>query len=364
MTYSEEIERLNPYCDIIELMSGTSRIAISPKFQGRVLTSCIDKDESGFGWLNHEFISSGQIQPHMQAYGGEDRFWIGPEAGPYALFFQSGEAFNQKNWQTPTCIDTEPFDLVGQNESNVSLSKTCQLVNYQGHRFDIEIARQVHILSEEEISVALGGFDLSGIQSVGFQSDNAIINRSDKAWSKKTGLLNIWILGQFHTGPNCWAIIPTLPGARINENYFEADLSERLVHKPGYSQLLLDGQQKAKIGLAPSHDRNVIGSYDRDTKTLTVVSYETDKNEAFLNSEWKIQPEPYNGDVLNVYNDGPDENELILGPYFELETSSSSRELPSGDSIHHRHSTYHFNGTFDALNKVSQQTLFTDLEGL
>jgi hypothetical protein len=125
--------------------------------------------------------------------------------------------------------------------------------------------------------------------------------------------------------------------------------------------LHVDGGQKAKIGVSPKHDKNVLGSFDFHTNTLTVVIYKTDKSQVFLNSEWNMQDKPFEGDVLNVYNDGPDENGTVLGPYFELETSSSSRELHPEEQIEHTHTTLHFTGNFDELNKIANQLLETDL---
>jgi len=50
-----------------------------------VLTSTADGlGGASFGWINRELIASGRLQPHMNAFGGEDRFWMG--AGRRAVF--------------------------------------------------------------------------------------------------------------------------------------------------------------------------------------------------------------------------------------------------------------------------------------
>ena len=41
---------------------------------------------------------------------GEDRFWLGPEGGQFALFFKKGDPFDLDHWQTPAMMDTEPFE--------------------------------------------------------------------------------------------------------------------------------------------------------------------------------------------------------------------------------------------------------------
>lgn len=360
-TYNKEITALKPHCQIVELQSGQTRVAIAPELQGRVLTSCTSTDKEGFGWINHALIASGQMQPHLNAYGGEDRFWIGPEAGQYAVFFKPGDAFLFENWQTPACIDSEPFSVKNRTETTVTLGKTCQLVNYQNQQFDIEIVREIEIFDRKTIAHFLPNIDLSGVETVAFNSKNQLYNRAKKPWQKETGLLNIWILGKFKPADSGWAIIPTTKNAFINQNYFEADLSKRLIETPNYSLLHVDGSKKAKIGIAPQHDKNVLGSFDFEKNELTVVTYQTDKNQVFLNSEWCVQPKPYSGDVLNVYNDGPNPDGSILGPYYELETSSSSRELQPNEHIAHVHNTFHFTGALNQLNQIAQSFLDVDL---
>ncbi|MDG2385208.1 MAG: hypothetical protein P8N76_26290 [Pirellulaceae bacterium] len=46
---------------------------------------------------------------------------------------------------------------------------------------------------------------------------------------------------------------------------------------------------------------------------------------------WKLQDQPYAGDVINSYNDGPLElGKPGLGPFYELETSSRAAALGPG----------------------------------
>ncbi|MCH2199829.1 MAG: hypothetical protein MK081_13705 [Flavobacteriales bacterium] len=353
--YRDEIESLKVHCEIIELHRDGSYIAVSPFLQGRVLTSAIKENSSGFGWINHELIKAGKWQAHINAYGGEDRFWIGPEAGQFALFFAPGAPFEFEHWQTPACVDSEAFELVERFEDRLQLRKDCQFKNYQGQAFDIRIEREIVLHDQREIQEKLGLEALNHLECIAFSSFNHIINRSSESWSKENGLLNIWILGQFKTSPSCWAVVPKETGSQINTNYFEADLSKRLVDRGDYALFSLDGTMKAKIGLAPKYDRNILASYDSLAQCLTLTVYDTDKSASFLCSEWKHQEAPYEGDVLNVYNDGPNPDGSVLGPYYELETSSSSRELKEGERISHQHSTYHFVGEETRLMKLFHQ---------
>ena len=39
------------------------------------------------------------------------------------------------------------------------------------------------------------------------------------------------------------------------------------------------------------------------------------------------QKNPYCGDVINAYNDGPTEDGSMMGPFYEIETSSPGAEV-------------------------------------
>ena len=71
--------------------AGNAKVAVSPKLQGRVLTSTASgPNGTSFGWLNRKLIASGKILPHFNPFGGEDRFWLGPEGGQFSVFFAKG----------------------------------------------------------------------------------------------------------------------------------------------------------------------------------------------------------------------------------------------------------------------------------
>src|SRR5512143_2580418 len=56
---------------------GQAKVAVAPAWQGRVMTSTAGDDAGlSFGWINRELITSGKLLPHMNAFGGEDRFWM------------------------------------------------------------------------------------------------------------------------------------------------------------------------------------------------------------------------------------------------------------------------------------------------
>jgi hypothetical protein len=95
-----------------------------------------------------------------------------------------------------------------------------------------------------------------------------------------------------------------------------------------------------------------------------VIQFPVDKDSAYVNSKWEIQNEPYKGDVVNSYNDGPLANGTQLGPFYELESSSRALALKRGATGGHVQSTYHFEGKFESLNKLSIQILGVDLNSI
>ena len=90
-TYQQDKEFLNKYLKLVELTNGDKRVLITPDLQGRVLTST-PSGEDGYscGWINYKLIESQKPLPHCNNWGGEDRFWLGPEGGQYAIFFYPG----------------------------------------------------------------------------------------------------------------------------------------------------------------------------------------------------------------------------------------------------------------------------------
>ena len=77
------------------------------------MTSTAEGDAGfSFGWINRELIASGKILPHINAFGGEERLWLGPEGGQFSIFFRKGKSFVYEDWQTPAFLDTAPFELI------------------------------------------------------------------------------------------------------------------------------------------------------------------------------------------------------------------------------------------------------------
>ena len=162
----------------------------------------------------------------------------------------------------------------------------------------------------------------------------------------------------FRTGDNDAENTERL-GPIVNDAYFGKPPAERL--KIGDGVLFFSGD-----GTLPQQDRHsrrggpatwpAVGT--RKAGVLTIVKYtpagQQDVTD-YVNSMWEIQKEPYGGDVVNAYNDGPPSpGAKPLGPFYELETSSPALALAAGESAEHVQETYHFEGDRAALDSISQ----------
>ena len=90
---------------------GGAKIALSAEYQGRVLTSAVSDSGRSLGWLNRGFIEAKKTGTQFDNYGGEDRFWLGPEAGQYGLYFAPNAKFEVTAWQTPHQMQEGAWDV-------------------------------------------------------------------------------------------------------------------------------------------------------------------------------------------------------------------------------------------------------------
>jgi hypothetical protein len=125
-----------------------------------------------------------------------------------------------------------------------------------------------------------------------------------------------------------------------------------------------DGKYRSKLGISPAIAKPVAGSFDFEKNVLTIIKFELHPEKPFVNSKWEIQKEPYMGDVVNSYNDGPVADGTQFGPFYELESSSPALELKSGEAGVHSQSTFHFEGSFIQLNELAKKMLSVDLNSL
>jgi len=371
--FGQDVEFLSKHVDTIVLSDGDAQVAIVPAYQGRVMTStATGTGGDSFGWINYEHIASGEIVPHMNAFGGEDRFWMGPEGGQFAIFFSKGGKFTLDHWQTPAVIDTDSYDVIAKSATSATFNKKTIIKNYSGTPFDLDISRTVSLLSTPQISRSLRMDLPNSIKTVAYQSDNTITNAGNNPWNKQNGLLSIWILGMYKHSAETTIVIPFKPGnestlgPKVNDEYFGKVPADRLKVKDDILFFSGDGQYRSKIGISPLRAKPVLGSYDAVNKVLTIVQYTLHEGVTdYVNSMWEIQEKPYAGDAANSYNDGPPSpGAKPLGPFYELESSSPAALLAPGKSINHIHRTFHIQGDEKDLDPIAKKILGVGLDGI
>jgi len=372
-TFGDDLKFLKKHTDVVVLSdeTGNGQVAVLPKMQGRVMTSTAGgTDGLSFGWINRELVASGKFVEHINVFGGEDRFWLGPEGGQFSVFFKNGVPFDLEHWFTPAPVDTEPFELVSKTKNLAVLKKDMQLENYSRTVFDLRVEREVRVLGKDDAVELLGITPAKTVKMVAFESTNKVTNTGGKAWEKETGLLSIWILGMFNPSPATTIVVPFKAGpedklgAPVNDAYFGKVPADRLLVRNGILFFSGDGQYRSKIGLSPLRAKPVLGSYDAVNKVLTIVQYSKPRGAMdYVNSMWELQDQPYKGDVVNSYNDGPPEpGAKPLGPFYELETSSPAAALKPGETISHVHRTFHLQGSEEDLNTIAKTMLGVTVE--
>jgi hypothetical protein len=383
-TFGEDVAFLRQHVETVVLKGPSGRrVAVVPAYQGRVMTSsALGEDGASFGFLKYDVIARGVppeaerkgLDRHILVFGGEERFWIGPEGGQHAIYFPPGTTnFTFDAWKTPPLIDDAAYEVVESTRDAVTFKATGTLTNVAGTVFGLGIQRTVRLLDEPALAQALGGKLPPGLAVVGYETDNRLQNPYGPDWTRDTGLLSIWLLGMFKPGPRTTVVIPVVPGdaaklgPAVNTDYFGPVAGDRLVVTNGVAFFRCDGKSRTKIGIPRARAKPVCGSWDAAAGVLTVVRYNLPAGAAslpYVKSQWAIHADPYVGDVINAYNDGPNETGDQLGPFYEIETSSPALPVASGGEIRHVSQTLHLQGDRADLDAVARAALGVGLDAI
>ncbi len=348
--------------DLVLLSDGDAKLIVLPKYQGRVMTSTAEGDKGlSFGWINHDLISSQQHTPHFSAFGGEDRFWLGPEGGQFSIYFKPNTSFVFDNWYVPPSLDVESFDLIQKTKTEVQFKKNIHLSNYSGTNFDVQVNRKIKLLNKDSVTHFIGGFIGSSIKVIGFESENTVTNIGKSTWTKESGLLSIWILNMLQANDQTTVFVPyqkgepTKMGKIVTDDYFGKLNDTRLKVKDGYLLFKADAKQRSKIGISPKRSLAIAASFDAKNNVLTILQFTMPQGQPdYVNSLWEKQLNPYNGDAMNAYSDGPI-NGKQMGNFYEIESSSPAMSLSPGASQKHIQRTIHLKGDIKELDAITHK---------
>ena len=361
----------NLFPDVVTLASknGKAMVLVSPQHQGRVMTSSAEGlSGKSFGWMNYKVLEDKKPVPHMTPVGGEERFWLGPEGGQFSLYFKKGDPFDFDHWQVPAEIDYKPFGLTGMTSSEARFEQRIDLVNYSGTPLKLNVRRTIRLLDDETIFQKMSVPPGPGVSVVGYETVNTITNMGDNAWDEKTGMPSIWLLSMMNPGPHTTVFIPFYRDGDkkfLTDDYFGKVPADRLRVIGDYVFFKADGKFRSKLGIAGFAGLTMAASYDADAGVLTFVrcepAFQTDK---YVNSLWKLQDDPFSGDAINSYNDGPLADGSQMGPFYEIETSSPAAGLKPGESLTHTQRILHIKAGEKELDLFTRYMFQLPLEDI
>lgn len=365
-TFADDVKTLRAMADVIELENGDGGVvAVSPRLSGRVMTSAFSRAEVGFGLVHRPAIEAGPLERGFSNYGGEERFWVAPEGGPFALYFDLGDPQTLEHWYVPPAMDGGPRTVVSSDSRSIQFSDDFDLVNYSGVTLHLRVERKVEVLERSQIESLLAQPLPAGARCVGYRTTHRLSQRGAPDFvPRDQGLAAVWILGQFKPTPGCVVFLPLKPGAKaaaIKDDYFGKVPAERLAVTGDEStglvaRFVADGRHRSKIGVGASVATGWLGAWQPARNVLTLVHHTLAAAGADVpDCSWDIANlKVYEGDVATSYNHSGDP------PFFELESLSAAAPA-SNEPLVHVHHTLHLSGPAKFLEGVAKARLQADL---
>ena len=339
------------------------------ELQGRTMTTSTNGEQgNSLGYINYAAVERGLVDPQINLVGGEDRIWISPEGGQYSVFFEPGsEKMDFASWRTPPCIDSEAFELIDTQSDSLTYQKHSSVTNMSGFTFDFCLERKVTLLNREKVVADLKIDVPESVGLVGYVADNKITNTSDTPWVQETGLIGLWAICMNPPAPNAVLMVPFKKGDEkdlgqiVTADYFGKLSGDRLKVDEDLGLVFLrgDGDFRSKLGISFARACARLGSWTPETGVLAVVDFNLPESApaGYTNNLWVHQDNPFEGDVINAYNDGPNDSGGKLGGFFELETISPALPLGKDESYTHTTRIVRLEGERDQLDQMAQ-TLF------
>jgi hypothetical protein len=361
---SDDIAFLREHADALVLRAADcGPVVVSPRLSGRVMTSAFGDDQPGFGLVNREAILTGPVTHGFANYGGEDRLWLAPEGGPYALFFPPGAQQVAEAWSVPPAIDGGPRTVASQEGAGVTFRDLVEFSNATGARGSVRVERGIEALDRAAVAALLGLPLPDDVRAVAFRSTN----RAQWADAPPDGLVGLWTLGQFTPGSTTRVLFPFRGNARadcIKRDYFGVVPDDRLqILLPaggdafGLARFTADSRLRSKIGLSRAGATGWIGAWDEARGVLTLVNHTIPpRGVPVPDCDWKPDnPRAAEGDVATSYNNGGEPG------FYELESLSAALPQEAGGRVEHVSTTIHLGGDRDALRSIARAVLHADI---
>ena len=358
---------------VLQGREGRRQVVCAPSLVGRVMTSTLNGSRGdALGRVGVNAIRKGPVDPVFNDFGGEERFWFGPEGSQFGLHFTSTDQ-TLANYRVQAGMSCQPYEILSAPTELgfVTMHSRMELINCFGTHFEVDVLRTVTIL--EYCPYTLGYSDR--LDFVGFQSESLITNVGDKPIAWETGVLSAWTIGQQPNGRRCAIVLPFQIGsdAELGE-LIRRDYIAHLCpggHLPanrwrvGNDHVLIrtDGECRMKIGVGKRRARDRFGSIDLDECHLIINDFGFYREMEYVAPYWRnLSPrELVDGEAISVYVDGPDETGQPGGDFYELETLSPALCLLPKESFTHRNRVFHVRGELPMIGAVCQKFLGASL---
>ena len=155
-------------------------------------------------------------------------------------------------------------------------------------------------------------------------------------------------------------------GPIVRSDYFGVVPQERLKITPEAILFSADANFRSKIGTSQKRAKDVLGAIDFENNVLTLARFNMPDDPTkcdYMNNLLGIdQSDPYTGDVVNAYNDGPPApGKKGLGKMCEIESLSPAVALKTSQSLTHRHCTIHLQADTLELSRIARGLFDVDL---
>lgn len=359
--FETDLTLIKRHISPVILSDNDKKIVVSPELQGRILVATSnDFDNQSIGWINREHLNS-DVNDTQQLGGGADRLWFGPDGGKFSVFFEPRAEPTTDNIRVPPTLAKRPFHIKSKSSTEVTFENTLSFQNHLGFEFETKVKRLISIFSEDRVVNELGMEIPAGLSWLAYGSDTQVTNDGKENWTPDTGLFSIWSLSTF--APTAIIAIPLKqPLARVT-NYFDppSGRQTRISNKTVFYNA--DANFMNKIGIPPKYTLPFIGSYNKKLNRLTIIKFRiSDLGAGYVNAVWDWNAQPLDGEIINIFNDGIQENGKPFGPFYEMETSSSALALKTGQRHSHYHYTFHFTGSETTLDLISKKILGVTLQ--
>lgn len=379
-TFGEAVQLLQDMKNEIIILRGDreeKQVLVSPQMVGRVMVSTMHGLRGDIlGWVNRPAVEAGPNDPNFNNYGGEERIWLGPDGTQRGLFFKDTD-FTWESFRIPQPMSVQPFETLGVSADgkSVAMRTRWEPHNLMGTAFRVEIRRTVSILEACPYANEFG----ADVDFVGFQSDNTVINVSDRPILRETGPLTVWLLGHYLPHKRCIVIVPFQPGP---EAKLGPPLRDEFVkffcigskvpanlrwYGNDYALIKADCATRCKFGIGRPRAIGRSGSMDLDTNELVIVDNDFYPEMDYATNYWRKADDLFDGDAVNICIDGPagEEGPVFSEPdnmAYEIENVSPALFLHPGQSYVSRARTFRLRGKQEAIDAICRRFLRAERE--